>query len=63
MTEEHEELASRGYVFCFDCGDTFMDSTSPHHCRMAIIKNKTTTNADKDVGKKEPSYTVGDNVN
>jgi hypothetical protein len=25
MTEEHEELASRGYVYCFDCGDTFMD--------------------------------------
>jgi hypothetical protein len=29
---------------------------------MAIIKN-TTTNVGKDVGKKEPSYTVGGNVN
>jgi hypothetical protein len=35
------------------------------HCtpvRIAIIKN-TTTNVDKDVGKKESSYTVGRNVN
>jgi hypothetical protein len=29
--------------------------------RMAIIKNK--TNADEDVEEKEPSYTVGGNVN
>jgi hypothetical protein len=30
--------------------------------RMANIKN-TTTNVDEDVGKKEPSYTSGGNVN
>jgi hypothetical protein len=30
--------------------------------RMVIIKN-ITTNVGKDVGKKEPSYTVGGNVN
>jgi hypothetical protein len=32
--------------------------------RMAIIKNATTKNAGEDVGvRKEPSYTVGGNVN
>jgi hypothetical protein len=30
---------------------------------MAIIKTQTTANGDKDVGKKELSYTVGENVN
>ena len=31
--------------------------------RMTIIKKKTTTNTDKDVKSKEPSNTVGRNVN
>jgi hypothetical protein len=31
--------------------------------RMAIIKNTTTTNVGEDVGKKESSYTAGENVN
>jgi hypothetical protein len=31
--------------------------------RMAIIKNKNDNNVGMDVQKKEPSYTVGGNVN
>jgi hypothetical protein len=31
--------------------------------RMATIKNTATTNVGHDVGKKEPSYTAGGNVN
>jgi hypothetical protein len=31
--------------------------------RMAIIRTQTTTNVGEDVGKKEPSFTVGGNVN
>jgi hypothetical protein len=35
-----------------------------HSFRKAIIKNtKTTTNVFEDVGKTEPSYTAGGNVN
>jgi hypothetical protein len=30
--------------------------------KMAIRRKHTTTNASKDVGEKEPSYTVGGNV-
>ena len=31
--------------------------------KMGIIKRIQTTNVGKDVGKREPSYTVGENVN
>jgi hypothetical protein len=30
---------------------------------MVFIKSQTTTNVDEDIGKKEPSDTVGGNVN
>ena len=32
------------------------------HVRMAIIRISTNKNAGEDVEKKEPSYTVGDNI-
>jgi hypothetical protein len=35
----------------------------PHPVRIAITKNTTTTGVGEDEGKKEPSYTVGGNVN
>jgi hypothetical protein len=31
--------------------------------RIAISRTQTTTNAGEDVGKKEPSYIVGENIN
>ena len=43
-----------------------MKTTMRYHLtpvRMAIIKNLQTINAGEDVEKREPSYTVGGNVN